>query len=235
VRFYVTPGLGIPCILGCTFINLYVKRIHPKERRVDLNEGGSVAISSGVSACQAVTTTRPPKPSTKVRLAHRTSIPARCEAHVEVTTAVEGLCLLKPHSKSHSITLASGVAEVRSNVPFRVRVINPSNRSYSLPKGMIIGLASPRPERVITVGTVESLTVEENAAKSPTYEASPLTNRTWKDDVDLLHLEAEEREAVLRMLEAHHQMWDGHLGTVAATSLSYIVIFRNWQVFACTC
>jgi hypothetical protein len=40
VRFYVTPGLGVPCILGCTFINLHVKSIHPKEWRVDLNEGG---------------------------------------------------------------------------------------------------------------------------------------------------------------------------------------------------
>jgi hypothetical protein len=37
VRFYVTPGLGVPCILWCTFINLYVKSIHPKERLVDLN------------------------------------------------------------------------------------------------------------------------------------------------------------------------------------------------------
>jgi Retroviral aspartyl protease len=34
VRFYVTPGLAVPCILGCGFINLYVKTIHPRERRV---------------------------------------------------------------------------------------------------------------------------------------------------------------------------------------------------------
>jgi hypothetical protein len=48
VRFYAVPGLGTPCILGCNFINLHVRSIQPKERRVDLNEGGSVAISSGI-------------------------------------------------------------------------------------------------------------------------------------------------------------------------------------------
>jgi hypothetical protein len=31
VRFYVAPGLAVPCILGCYFINLHVKAILPKE------------------------------------------------------------------------------------------------------------------------------------------------------------------------------------------------------------
>jgi hypothetical protein len=53
VRFYVMPGLAVPCILGCGFINLHVKTIHPKERRVELIEGGSVAISNGLDACGA--------------------------------------------------------------------------------------------------------------------------------------------------------------------------------------
>jgi hypothetical protein len=48
VCFYVVHGLGTPCILGCNFINLHVRSIHPKERRVDLNEGGSVAISESI-------------------------------------------------------------------------------------------------------------------------------------------------------------------------------------------
>ena len=41
---------------------------------------------------------------------------------------------------------------------------------------------------------------------------------TWKEEVDLAHLSADEREAVLRMLEPHRKMWDGRLGTVAATT-----------------
>jgi hypothetical protein len=51
VRFYVTPGLGVPCILGCNFINLHVRSIQPTERRIDLIDGASVAISTGAGAC----------------------------------------------------------------------------------------------------------------------------------------------------------------------------------------
>jgi hypothetical protein len=50
VRFHVIPGLGTPCILGCNFINLHVRSIHPKEGMADLNEGGSVDIASGIDA-----------------------------------------------------------------------------------------------------------------------------------------------------------------------------------------
>jgi hypothetical protein len=149
VRFHVTPGLGVPCILGCNFINLHVKSIHPKERRVDLNEGGSIAITSGVSACQAITTTRECLPSNKVRIAQRIVIPARSEAHVDVTTAVAGQCVLTHSSRSQVVSLSSGVADARSNVPFRVRILNPSDRSVTLSKGMVIGSASTRPQRII--------------------------------------------------------------------------------------
>jgi hypothetical protein len=154
VRFYVTPGQAVPFFLGCGFINLYVKTIHPRERRVELTEGGSVAISNGPDACgAAAASVRQPTPSTKVRLARRIIVPPRCEAHVEVTTAVEGLCLLLQHSRPSTgpVTLASGVAEIRSHVPFRVRVINPSMRSQILPKRMVIGLASRQPEQIILI------------------------------------------------------------------------------------
>jgi hypothetical protein len=41
---------------------------------------------------------------------------------------------------------------------------------------------------------------------------------TWKEEVDLSHLPAGEREDVLHMLELHRGMRDGRLGTVAATT-----------------
>jgi hypothetical protein len=151
VRFSVVPGLGTPCILGCNFINLHVRSIHPKERRVDLNEGGSVAITSGIDADNAASAQiREPTASTKVRLSRKTVIPPQCEAHVEVTFAASGLYQIFHHTKpsAPAITLASGIAEIRPNVPFRVRVINPTNRAHYLSKGMVIGIAAPAPARV---------------------------------------------------------------------------------------
>jgi hypothetical protein len=79
--------------------------------------------------------------------------PPRCEAHVEVTSAASGLYQIFHHTKpsAPAITLASGNAEIRSNVPFRVRVINPTNRAHSLSKGMVFGMAAPAPARLFSL------------------------------------------------------------------------------------
>jgi hypothetical protein len=115
VQFYVVPGLGVPCILGCNFIDLNVRSIHPKERRVDLRE--AVAISTGTrfdGTASAVS--REPTPSRKIRLASRTAIPPRTESHIEVTSACNGLQLVVHHSKPSGppVTLAWGIAEFRA-------------------------------------------------------------------------------------------------------------------------
>jgi hypothetical protein len=72
---------------------------------------------------------------------------------VEVTSAASGMYQIFHHTKpsAPAITLASGIAEIRPNVPFRVRVINPTNRAHSLSKGMVIGIAAPAPARVFSL------------------------------------------------------------------------------------
>jgi hypothetical protein len=72
---------------------------------------------------------------------------------VEVTSAASGLYHIFHHTKpsAPARTLASGIAEIRPNVPFRVRVINPTNRAHYLSKGMVIGIAAPAPARVFSL------------------------------------------------------------------------------------
>jgi hypothetical protein len=41
---------------------------------------------------------------------------------------------------------------------------------------------------------------------------------TWKEDLDLAHLTAQERKTVFQMLGKHLSMWDGMLGNVQTTS-----------------
>jgi hypothetical protein len=141
----------------CNFISLHVRSIHPRERRIDLREGVSVAVSTGAGEYQICGKgPRTPTGSPKVRLARKTVVPARSEMHVEVTSADNGLHLVVHHSNSSEtpISLASGVADIRAHIPFWVRVINPSNRENILQKGMIMGKILPQPGRVITVGAV---------------------------------------------------------------------------------
>jgi hypothetical protein len=89
-------------------------------------EGGSVAISTGAGACQiSGKEPRAPTASPKVRLARKTVVPARSEMHVEVTSADSGLHLVVhyPTSSKAPIALASGLADIRANILFRVRII----------------------------------------------------------------------------------------------------------------
>jgi hypothetical protein len=96
---------------------------------------------------------REPTRSRKIRLARRNVILPRTESHIEVTSACNGLQIVVHHSKPSGppVTRAWGIAEIRAQFPFRVRVINPTDQVQILPKGMVIGLAEPHPSRVITV------------------------------------------------------------------------------------
>jgi hypothetical protein len=71
-----------------------------------------------------------------------------------VTSSTSGLCFLQNSGRTHErheISMANGVAEVQAHVPFGVRVINTSNQSRSLPKGIILGWALPHPAQILAV------------------------------------------------------------------------------------
>jgi hypothetical protein len=136
VRFYVVPGLGVPCILGCNFIDLHVRSIHPKEKRVDLREGGSVDITTDTRLSSVASTSiREPNLSRRVRLARLTTIPARSEAHIEVTSACHGLFLVVPYFKSSAPYSLKEVG----------RYSNVSDRGKDL---LVVGLYPPSHEVV---------------------------------------------------------------------------------------
>jgi hypothetical protein len=231
VRLHVAPGLAVPCILGCNFINLHVKAILPKEKKVDLYDGASVAIANESDSASKAPPREPATlASTKVRAVQRVVIPPRCEAHVTVKTAASEFCLIQNRiCAGQGLILTNGIADVRPQVPFKVRVINKSHQERILPNGMVLGVALPHPEQVVSLASdgVEVVDAEQQSdpgalvsEKKPcegNAATTPQGDESWKDQVDLGQLSEDERVAVLRMLEPHKDMWDGHLGTVTAT------------------
>jgi transposase InsO family protein len=219
VRFLVTRDLAVPCILGCHFINAHVKGIIPRDRRVDLCEGGSVSLLGRYDGCSTSSATLAiSRVSNKVRVAKMAVIPPRSEANIYVTCALAGLCLITgPDSRRMSpISLARGVAEVHPQTPFRVRVINPSTRKVCIPRNMVIGYAEAQPEQILTLDE-SSLTGPARPPVSPVV-SKPVIATPWEDQVDLDHLTPLDREKVLQTLRPHREMWDGRLGNVSATS-----------------
>jgi hypothetical protein len=92
VRFLVTRDLAVPCILGCLFINAHVNGIVPRDRKVELCEGGSVSLLGRYEVCPTpLETLSISRVSNKVRVAKMAVVPPRTEADIYVTCALAGL------------------------------------------------------------------------------------------------------------------------------------------------
>ena len=78
----------------------------------------------------------------KVKLAKFVTVPLMSHVAVPVLTEAWSLVFLEPkHSvlSRHNVSTANGVAEVKGNRPFKIVVLNFSEQSRLLHKGMIIG------------------------------------------------------------------------------------------------
>jgi hypothetical protein len=233
VRFYVTAGLAVPCILGCNFINRHVKSILTGDRRVELQDWGSVAIS-GTSPRNidppGNTPTTNMTPSTKVQVAKAVQIPPRSEAHVTVQTASTGLRFLQSKAStvdSLGITMANRIAEMQPHVPLRVRVINLFAEAQLLKKDMVLGFALPRPTMVFTLPDSEGHPTAP-AGKPDFAHTDAMADDSWREKVALGHLSERDKEKVLGILSKHRAMWDGHLGVEcgSVTLLSLVLSIR---------
>jgi hypothetical protein len=112
--------------------------------------------------------------------------------------------------------MASGVADVHTEVPFLVRVINASQRDSVLRKLMVVGQAAFQPEQIMYLGNGPEGMMEPEESRNPAD--LPKEKIPWEEQVELTHLPEKERIEVLDMLRPHREMWDGRLGNVTATS-----------------
>jgi hypothetical protein len=101
-RFFVVAGLAADCFLGCQFIDLHVKNILPREKRVTLMDDSLVSILKDSEELPETRKEEPKVPPvTKIRVAKFTLVPARAESTVWVQCAAPGLRFLKPSKVTH--------------------------------------------------------------------------------------------------------------------------------------
>jgi hypothetical protein len=77
----------------------------------------------------------------------------RSECVVPVQCAAPGLRFLQARLRdiAAGVHMANGVAEIRPNQPFTVRVVNTSMKIHRLPKGMVLGHALPHPTSMMAL------------------------------------------------------------------------------------
>jgi hypothetical protein len=85
---------------------------------------------------------------------------------------------------------------------------------------MILGAALPYLTQVIFIAG-DAAEHADHQRKTPRPSEGGVDDSeetpTLADQVNMGHLNEDDKGAVLRMLEPHKEMWDGHLGTVTAT------------------
>ncbi len=230
-HFLVVPSLAVECILGTAYTNRYVKSIYCIDREVELLDGTTVSIQAiygedGDTQPTAEKESPPPRRSNKIRVARAIRIPPLAEAEVWVQTEYQGKCFVQGDSKPYvakGLALANGVAAAKPNQPFRVRVMNLSRVPRFLPKTMVLGRALPHPRTVIYL-------VPNGPPVLQTQEDKP--EGDWKSKLALDHLVEDMKARVTALLERHESMWDGHLGTISATSHNIDLLPASRPVFS---
>jgi len=211
-QFIVVDNLAVPVILGVSFIDRYVANIQVGKGLIEFTSGD-----------RAVLHRRKPvreDEDTVIKVARAISLPPMSETNVLVNTRAEGTCLLKPVSLDPMGThkryaLSNGIADIRSHQPFIVRVVNYGDSRLQLPKGTIIGHASPSTKEI--VGLVTSDTLDDRGEFPRT---APITQNddSWIEDLKLEDLKQELRPSIIEMLRKHSVMWSGQLGELSVTT-----------------
>ena len=182
-----------------------------------------------------------------IRLSKRVTIPAMSQLAVKVSTPAGGLVFIEPKNAifhKHQVRTANGVADVMPNVSFDIVMANFSRTPKSLPKNTVVGYATRNPlgchslgkrvgEEFMKVLCLPFTEIQEEKSaelcnlvdenEKPTSTSNPESKEpeddSWREKVDLSHLEDEElRERVYSVLAKYKDMWKpGKLGCIKAT------------------
>lgn len=204
LRFLVMKELAVPVLLGCEFIDAHLTFIHTKSKTIQLNSGTIIPLYK-----RPISNT-----PTLIYSAQSVELPPFSETNIPVVTSNEGTCLVQSVSTNRTINkkmfaAASGIAEVKINQPFIIKVANYGNSPIFLQKHITMGMATPLAAEVLSISETN---LNENEAKE--MSKNP---KEWKEHLKLDHLSETLKDQVVNMLSKHDSMWAGSLGEISIT------------------
>ena len=154
--FVVVRNLGADVLLGCTYIDQNVETIKPRGRTVELINGDVVPVIRR-QALRPIESQLPERKNVGpramssfngLRVSKTVIIPPQSETFVSVTSQTKGLRIIEGRQdlwQRKKVITASGIARVKTNVPFDVQVANFSKKPVRLQRGERIGSSLPVP------------------------------------------------------------------------------------------
>jgi len=227
-RFLVAQHLSVNCILGTEFITRNVEAILVQKRKIVWKDD---------KICPSDKDTRPTlilatlykdewqrhwkdQPA-KVRACKQVRVKGRSEGWVMATCETPGLVLLSPNIRlcRHKIlNVARGVATVKPDEPFLVKVCNFGADQAIVRKNSTLAFAEPYQGPMLVAVDDEKQQPTKGEGQDDKQESDD--NEEVDDPVEEWDLdEAPEdlRAQIREMLKKHSSMWNGTLGRIHAT------------------
>jgi len=150
------------------------------------------------------------------------------EEWVMATCATPGLVTISPNirlCRHEAVAVARGVALVKPDEPFLVKVCNFGPDQAIVRKNSILGFAEPFKGPMLAV-----IAEEKTTQHTPTGEVISSSDDPV-EDVDLSEAPEHLHKQIREMMRTHSAMWDGTLGTIHATEHAIVtpadaVLFR---------
>ena len=158
--FVVVQALAADVILGATYIDRHGYDINIRQQTFRLIDGTTVPIR-----CRAASIPKPVRSDEPTQVAPRgrpkeelvrvaQSIVLPPETNVKVISETNSTVLLEPAGQLYTkrqISLSNGIAYIRKNVPYPVRVANFSTKERRLPKNQVLGFVTRAPHSILTI------------------------------------------------------------------------------------
>jgi len=138
---------------------------------------------------------------------------ATCDTPRMVTITLNArLCLHK------SMAVARGLAIVKPDEPFLVKLCNFGNDQVIVRKNSALGFAEPYP------GPMLSAVLDDNNPKDVTGTSSDDASSDQLEDLDISEAPEYLRKQIRDMLKTHSYMWDGTFGVIRATEHAIVTL-----------
>jgi len=223
----VVQGMSVPLLLGTPYSDAHVPIISGPRNFIQLKDGCRVPIlRRGKSVAPVATSTATPcncsyKGKAKVQMAQQTIIEPKSKGYVKVQTAFQGNGLFTQRQRvfeRQRLHVAPGTMTCKTGEPWWLELIHTGTNKLRLPKGMSLGTIEAY-EGMSTVVTPEQWGkfLHDDAPTAPVASSKPVGNRENDPPIVEENVPESLRGRLKALIERHHGLWDGSLGTIKAT------------------
>jgi len=218
----VVHRMSVPLLLGTPYSDAHVPIISGPRNFIQLKDKCRVPILRRAVATSTVTPCDCSyKGKAKVQMAQQTFIEPKSKGYVKVQTAFQGNSLFTQRQRvfeRQRLHVAPGTMTCKTGEPWWLEIIDTGTNKLRLPKGMSCGTIEAY-EGNITAVTPEQWgkLLHVDAPTAPVASSKPVGNRENDPPIVEENVPESLRGRLKALIDRHHGLWDGSLGTIKAT------------------